>query len=470
MKKISYWSRLSKYISTHKFIITSIAIICIIGIYQIYKYAVIANAHPQYVLLPVHKGSIIQTVTGTGQVSASNQTDIQSQVSGTITGIYVAVGQAVTKGDLLATIDPKNASISLQNSKLSYLKLSAPAKIGDVSNSKNSIDQSYTSAFNAASNIYLDLPNIISGMKDLLYGQTGFISDQRTSYLNSSARTYRETAGIEYDAAVTLYQKSLSQFKSLNRYSATSSIDQMLVDTHTMINAMSKVVSDTQAAITFLTTTQPDYYPKDAPTAQTNVTAWVTQINSDLTSLGSAQNSIETNINSYTTLVTGADKYDLEQSKLSLQQAQQTYDNYFIRAPYDGVIGRISVNLYGQSGSSAIATIIGQSMMSAISLNEVDAAKVKVGQLVNVTFDAIDGLNATGTVSVVELVGTVSQGVVSYPVKININTQDPRIKPGMSINVTIITNQLDNTVIVPSRAIKTSGKTKYVETIDIPQS
>ena len=129
MKNINYWSRLSKYISTHKFIITSIAIICIIGIYQIYKYAVIANTEPQYVLLPVHKGSIIQTVTGTGQVSASNQTDIQSQVSGTITGIYVAVGQAVTRGDLIATIDSKNASISLQNSKLSYLKLSAPAKI-----------------------------------------------------------------------------------------------------------------------------------------------------------------------------------------------------------------------------------------------------------------------------------------------------------------------------------------------------
>ncbi|MEI6305028.1 MAG: HlyD family efflux transporter periplasmic adaptor subunit [Candidatus Taylorbacteria bacterium] len=466
MKKITIWSKMSKYMRAHKLITTVIIIVCLIAAYYIYKAALTANAVPQYVLTPVSRGSIRQTVTGSGQVSASNQTDIQGQVSGTVTGIYVSVGQTVTQGQLIATIDSKNASISLQNSRLSYEKLVAPAKATDISNANNSVDQAYTSAFNAASNIYLNMPGIVSGMKDLLYGQTGFITDQRSSYLNSSARTYRDTAGIEYDAAVNLYQASLTEFKSLSRSSATSSINKMLTDTYTAIKAMSKAVSDTQVTITYVTTTQPDYYAKEAATAQSNVTSWVTQVNSDLSNLASARNSIESNTNSFTTLVEGADQYDLKQAQLSLQQAQQTYDNYFIRAPYDGVIGRISVSLYGQSGSGAIATIIGKDMISTISLNEVDAARVKAGQLVEVTFDAIDGLNATGTVKEIELVGTVSQGVVSYPVKIAISTVDERIKPGMSINATIITNQKNDIIVVPSTAIKTLGKMKYVETLE----
>ncbi len=467
MKKPPILSRVLKFIRRRKYTVIIIVIVCAVGGYKIYQAAIIANAVPQYVLSPVRTGSIIQTVSGTGQVSASNQTDILSQVSGTITGINVSVGQAVYQGQLIATIDSKNASISLQNSKLSYAKLVQPAKTTDVSNAQNSIDQAYTSAFNAASTIYLDLPNIVSGMKDLLYGQAGFISDQRSSYLTSTARTYRETAGIEYDSAVNLYQAGMLEFKSTSRASATSTIDKMLSDTYTMIKAMSKAVSDTQTAITFITTTQPDYYSKDAATAASSVTAWASQTNSDLSSLASARNSIDSSENSYTTLVTGADTIDLEQARLTLQQAQQTYDNYFVRAPYDGVIGRIPVSVYSQAGgSTAIATIIGKQNIATISLDEVDAAKVKNGQPVNVTFDAIDGLVATGTVSQVDLIGIVTQGVVSYSVKINIDTRDERIKPGMSVNTTIIANQKDGVIIVPSAAIKTQSGKSYVQTFD----
>ena len=468
MKKHSFISELARSIMARKYTILGILIVCAIGGYKIYQASVLAHAVPQYVLSPVRTGSIIQTVTGTGQVSSSNQTDILSQVSGTITSIDVNVGQIVHQGQLIATIDSKNASISLQNSKLSYQKLVQPAKVTEISNAQNSIDQSYTNAYNAASNIYLDLPNIVAGMKDLLYGQTGFITDQRSTYLSSTARTYRQTAGTEYDAAVNLYTASLTEFKSTSRSSATSTIDKMLADTNTTIRAMSKAVSDTQAAITFITTTQSDYFSKDAPTALSNVTSWATQTNSDLSSLSSAQNSIDTSLNSYTTLVTGADQIDLEQAKLSLQQAQQTYDNYFVRAPYDGIIGRIPVNVYGQAGgSTAMATIIGQHKIATISLDEVDAAKVSVGRPVNITFDAIDGLVATGTVNQVDLIGTVTQGVVSYGVKISINTEDTRIKPGMSVNTTIITNQKDGVVIVPSAAIKTLNGKSYVQTFSM---
>lgn len=467
MKKTSSWSKFFRTIRARKFMILCIVAVCAVGSYGIYRSVKVANAEPQYVLSPVRTGSIIQTVTGTGQVSASNQTDIQAQVSGTITGIDVSVGQAVSTGELIATIDSKNAAITLQNAKIALAKLTQPAKATEISNAQNSIDQSYTTAYNATANIYLDMPAIVAGMKDLLYGQTGFMTDQRSSYLSSTARTYRDTAGVEYDAAVHLYQASMKEFNGTSRSSATSTLDQMMTDTYTAVKSMTKAVSDAQTALIFITTTQPDYSPKDAPTAQSNINTWASQINTDLSSLASAQNSIDTNINSYTTLLTGADQYDVQQQKLSLQQAQQTYDNYFVRAPYDGIVGRIPVNIYGQaSGGTVIATIVGKQKIATISLDEVDAARVEPGQPVNITFDAIDNFTATGTVSQIDQVGTVTQGVVSYNVKISINSTDSRIKPGMSVNTTIITNEKDNVITVPSAAIKTQGGISYVQTFN----
>ena len=455
----------------HKFISSLIVIVIVGGAYYWYHSATSVNAAPQYVLSSVHNGSIIQTVSGTGQVSASNQTDILSQVSGTIQSIDVSVGQAVHTGDLIATIDSSNAAITLANSKISYAKLTEPAKATDISNSKGSLAKAYNDGFNAASNIYLDLPSIMSNLKDLLYSQSGFLSDQNSSYLSSSARVMRETAGKEYDAAVSQYQTSLNEFKVLARTSATSSLDTLFADTYTTIQMVAKAVTDAQNAVTFITTTQPDYQPKTASTVATNVNSWTSQANSDLTSLSSAQNSIVSATNAYTTLINGADQYDIEAARLSLEQQQKTYSNYFIRAPYDGIIGRIPVNVYGQAGNgTVIATIVGSSMTASISLDEVNAAKVKVGQSAKITFNAISDLNATGTVSVVDQIGTVTQGVISYGVKIAINTQDDRIKPGMSVNTSIITYEKDGVLIVPTSAIKTQagagGGTSFVQVFD----
>ena len=466
MKK-NIFGRIKDYAVTHKFISTIIVIIIVAGGYYWYHTATSIASLPQYALSSVRNGSIIQTVSGTGQVSASNQTDIQSQVSGTIESIDVSVGQAVSAGDLIATIDSTDAKLSLDNAQISFAKLTEPAKATDISNALNNLAKSYNDGFSSASTIDLDLPAIMSGLKDLLYGQTGFLSDQNATYLSSTARAMRDISGVEYDAAVLQYQKSLAEFRGLTRSSATSSLDSAYTDTFETIQMVAKSATDAQNAITFIVNTQPNYQPKSVSTAASSINTWTAQANSDLSSLASSQNSIQNNKNTYTTLVNGADQYDIQSAQVSLAQQQKTYANYFIKAPYDGVIGRIPVNVYGQaSGGTTIATIVGTQMQATISLDEVSAAKVKVGQSATITFNAISGLTATGTVSVVDQIGTVTSGVVSYGIKITINTQDDRIRPGMSINTNITTYEKDSVLIVPNSAVKTQGSTNYVQIFD----
>jgi HlyD family secretion protein len=101
-------------------------------------------------------------------------------------------------------------------------------------------------------------------------------------------------------------------------------------------------------------------------------------------------------------------------------------------------------------------------------MNEVDVAKIQLGQKTTITFDAIENLSMTGSVAEIDTMGTVSSGVVTYSVKIAFDTENDQVKPGMSVSASIITDSKTDALIVPSSAIKTKGATKYVQMFATP--
>ena len=110
-----------------------------------------------------------------------------------------------------------------------------------------------------------------------------------------------------------------------------------------------------------------------------------------------------------------------------------------------------------------MATLITKKQIAALSLNEVDAAKIQLGDNAMLTFDAVPDLTLTGKVVELDPVGTVSQGVVTYTAKIGFDSQDSRIKPGMSVNADIQTAVHQDALTVPSTAIKTQNGQTYVQ-------
>ena len=63
----------------------------------------------------------------------------------------------------------------------------------------------------------------------------------------------------------------------------------------------------------------------------------------------------------------------------------------------------------------------------------------------------------------IDALGAISQGVVSYTVKINFDTQDDRIKPNMSVSTAIITETKTDVLLVPNAAVKFANDSYYVE-------
>ena len=140
--------------------------------------------------------------------------------------------------------------------------------------------------------------------------------------------------------------------------------------------------------------------------------------------------------------------------------------NYFIRSPFKGILASLDIKKGDTvSQSNEIATILTEDRIATISLNEVDVAQVKSGQKVLLKFDALPDLNVRGEVALVDTIGAVTQGVVTYNVQIKFNANGVDIKPGMSVSAIITNESKENALIIPSSAIKQDRGTKYVEVL-----
>jgi HlyD family secretion protein len=510
-------------IKKHKFITFIIILIAALGGYFAYGALNKTSSQTSYVLAAVEKGTLITSISGSGQVSASNQIDIKPKVSGDIVYLGAKNGQEVKTETLLAQINARDtqkavrdAQDNLETAQLSMEKLNQPADQLSLLQAENSLIQAketkqntqddlqkaYENGFNTLSNAFLDLPAIMAGLNDVIFGKSlsanswniDYYADAVTRFDEKSIQ-YRDSTYNTYNAARAAYDKNFDDYKSANRSSDTSVIESLINQTYDTTKKIAEAIKSTNNLIQFYEDklTEHDLKPStQADTHLSSLNSYTSKTNSHLLNLLSAQSTIKNDKDaiisadrtiaertaSLAKLQTGADPLDLRSQNLTIQQrqsalvdAKQKLADYYIRAPFDGIIATVSVKK-GDSVSSAtaIATLLTKQQIAEISLNEVDAAKIKTGQKTTLTFDAIDGLNISGSVADVDAIGTVSQGVVSYNVKISFDTQDNRVKPGMSVSASIITEVKQNTLYVPNSAIKTSNGSHYVEILDQAQS
>ena len=113
----------------------------------------------------------------------------------------------------------------------------------------------------------------------------------------------------------------------------------------------------------------------------------------------------------------------VRQAELAVKQAQLDLDNATLTAPFDGIVAAVSGNVGEQAptGTTGFMTLIDPSQTRVdVTVDETDVAKVQVGKAAAITFDALPNQNFVGKVIAVSPSGTLSQGVVTYPVSLSI--------------------------------------------------
>ena len=483
MRKHIY--KVKSHIIAHK-IISSVVLITILALtYWGYNKLTSTAGYARYITAKVQKGSIVASVSGSGQVSALSQVGIKSKVSGDVVYLPKQNGDMVSQGTLIAQLDTRDmqksvrdAEINLESSKISLDKL----KIEKSKENMNAdLAKSYDDGFNIVSSVFLDLPGIMTGLKDIFFKSNSGTGQWNVDWyqgqvINSDLEKvviFKQNFIDSYNTALKAYDASFENYKIISRTSDNATIEMLILQTYDTTKLISDTIKNANNYVDFVNSSIQKNNadtPAIITTHKTSLSSYTSKTNSHLLNLLSTTTSIK----SYKDAFLSSD-LDIQSAILivrqrenSLQDTKDRLADYFIRAPFDGTITKINIkNKDTVSAGSVVATLITKKQLAEISLNEVDVAKIKVGQKTTLIFDAIPDLSISGIVADIDAIGTVEQGVVTYIVKISFDTQDERVKSGMSVSTTIVTDTRENVLVVPNSAIKSqAGGNNYVEMFD----
>lgn len=155
----------------------------------------------------------------------------------------------------------------------------------------------------------------------------------------------------------------------------------------------------------------------------------------------------------------------LKDSKLSLESNKKTLEDYNITAPISGTVitktSKLGDKIDNSNSQTVMMVIADMSKMKfTISVDELDIAKIQIGQKAIVDADAIDGESFEGRVNSVASEGTsTGDGVTTYEVEIVID-EPGDLKSGMNVNANIVINEALDVVYIPEEAIMGKNGTK----------
>ena len=478
--------KIFKTISHHKFITFIIILLIAGGGYFGYKTLKGNKEVTRYLTATVEKGALIVSVSGSGQVSAFDQVDIKPKVSGDISALYIDKDQEVKTGQLLVELDTKDARQTVSDAENNLEDAIFALKKLETSNEEAKADlvKTYEDAFITISDIFGELPSIMEKLGKMFL-ESSYNSNQPDidyykytvyavgAYPSQPFSLYEQKS--YYLSLRDEYDEIRKSYHLITRLSPPQEIENLLEETYNTVKKIAEMTRSARDIVLVyknLLQTQSITPPIPVSTTNTQLTdldSFTSTLNQQVTNLLSAKQTI----NKQKETVTNSDRdiqsqeYTIKQKENALSDAKEKLADCFIRAPLDGVIAETDVKK-GDTVSSAtiLATLITHQKIAEISLNEVDAAKVKVDQKATLTFDALPDISISGKVLEIDTLGQVSQGVVSYGAKITFDTEEENVKPGMSVTADIIIDAKQDILVLPNSAVKSQGNSYYVELVE----
>lgn len=366
------------------------------------------------------KDTLISTVSGTGNISVSSSANINPSITGTVAAVNVAVGDQVKKGQTLFTISNPDLDVAVGKSYTALLQ--AKQKLTQAKSDYTTAKENYTTL------------------------KSGSVTQAQLAYDQAVQSLSQAKVQLEKDqATLQKYEDENSAVSGTHSSAELSLAEQTLVVDQAMISSKTSTVSTASADLS-----------KAKAGKSSDVIAAKSKMDGAQITVQAAEN-------------------DVKSAELDYANQKETAAERTVTAPIDGTITTVNVEkgdeLESSSSSSPSSTSNNASMViqdltslkAVVSINEVDIASVKVGQKASMSFDAISNLTLTGKIEKVDTVGTSTSGVVSYSATIGFDSLDAKVKPEMSVNATITTEVKQNTLQVPSAAVKTSGTSHYVQ-------
>ncbi|MHB9002637.1 MAG: efflux RND transporter periplasmic adaptor subunit [Coriobacteriia bacterium] len=346
-------------------------------------------------------GTLSVTVSGTGNLEVDGTTDVYPAMAGTVDELNVAIGDAVTTGTVLFTLDASDAEASTAQALASYRQAQA------------NVAQANAQLVKAR--------NVLTALQ-VLYAdqQDGDSATVTASTITASATSTNPTGDTAATTASTEVTQADIDSAEQDIVTAQASLDSAKAGQSTALIAYENA-RDNEDNLEVVAPCGGIVYSLDVEEG-------------DSVSAGSTASS-----SAASTTNTGAQS---------------------------GTDGAATTGTTTTSGAPLVIAPA-QPLCVHLTVNEVDLPALAVGQRVDIEFDALPDITATGKVYDIGDEGSVSSGVVTFDVWVSLDVAAESLRSGMSAAATIVTSVARDALLVPNAAVKSADDgSYYVEVLD----
>ena len=452
-----------------------------------------------YTVSTAKKANVLSSVSGTGNVLAPSQVDVNfdSAVSSNkVTTITVKAGDKVTAGQVLATIDSTTLQTALASAQSQLLAAQASYDKTAAGPTAATKTQDNAAATQASVSVQSAQSNLTAARSNLDLDTT--LQDQAVAQAQTNLDAAKAKAAQDLINQQTVVDQAQSALDADNAKLATAQAAVPLVQAS--VDAASAAVTKDAASLASAKNQQASLVlssQSSVTNAQNGLTnaqnAQISKSAADQQAIDNAARQLTTAQASYQSTLAGnaskeqmptdADLAPLKSSLLNAQSAvttaQRNLDNATLKAPAAGTIaavnGKVGANASttgttGGAGSSSSSTgfmvLADLSVLQVkVGFSEADSTKVKVGLGTTVTFDSIAGTTFTGKVAQIDLTSTTVSNVVTYYAYVALDASDAlaQVRPGMTASVTVVVQHADNVVALPAAAVSARGSNATVQ-------
>ena len=416
------------------------------------------DSSSQYTFATAEKMDITESLSGSGTLQPADQYTVSTLLSGEILSDTFEEGDVVKKDQVLYQMDSSDAQRSIEKAQLN----ASSAQRNYSTASENLSDLNVKSKVNGTVvDVLVELGDKVNAGQ-----QVATVRDDSTMSLELDfPADEAESFYIGESAVVTLY----GSFETLNGNVAEISGATNVGTGNTIVKKVKinvtnpGAISDSQIATAEVgssaSTSSGTFTYKENRAVYAEVSGDVSRIVADEgTRVSNGSTIIALESSSVRNSVSAAAD-SVKDAQLSLESQYDNLDDFTIKSPIDGTI----ISKDQKAGdtidsNTKLCTIYDLSYLKiTMNVDELDISKVSVGQKVQITADAVSGQTFEGKVTSVNLAGTTTNGVTTYPVEVQI-TDYGDLLPGMNVDTYIVVNEVKDVLGVPAAAISRGNR------------
>jgi len=467
---------MKKYLKKKYLTIGGVVIVVVLG-----GYFLLRPSTPVYTFIEAKKQTLTQEVSVTGHVKPERDANLALDVSGKVSWVGAQVGSRVSagqtlvqlfNGDIEARLDEAKAALNNQQIKLEEIKKGTRAE--EIQVYETRVSNATTALSDAQNNLRDSIQQSFTKSDDAIRSKADqFFSNPRSAspQLNlttsdSYLKTELESNRLSIESMLIAWNTSLLTDKE-NINLAKSNVSQVNAFLDKLSLAINSLIPNSG-----LTQTTIDGYKANVFSARTNVNSATSGLSSAESILKTAQSNLDLAQRELSLKRAGATTDQIASQEALVAQAQANVNNYkaqlsktILSSPMSGVVTQqdAKVGEIIQAGKTIVSVISLNKFKMETDIPEADIAKISLGDTAKVTLDAYgDEIIFEAKVVKIDPAEKIIEGVATYKTTLEFKEEDSRVLSGMTANIDIISEQKNDVIAIPQRAVTDTNGAKTV--------